>query len=63
MSEATTSYEWVYKIILSCKHYFQFDCVDVLIDLFNAKYGDEDLYIRLQEARQFKYKEVHNILN
>ena len=56
------TYTWVYNIIESCNNDFHFDCADVLISLFNAKYGDTDRVSELKILRQNKWNLVHLIL-
>ncbi len=56
------TYTWVYNIIESCNNDFHFDCADVLISLFNVKYGDTDNVSELRLLRQNKWNAVHAIL-
>jgi hypothetical protein len=61
-SSVGDSFNWLSKIVLSCTDTFQFDCVDVLISLFDAKYNDEHLTTELKKLRREKFFKVHNIL-
>jgi hypothetical protein len=56
------TYTWVYNIIESCNNDFHFDCADVLISLFNIKYGNRDGVLELELLRQNKWNAVHAIL-
>ena len=56
------TYTWVYNIIESCNNDFHFDCADVLISLYNIKYGDTDRVLGLKLLRQNKWNSVHSIL-
>ena len=50
---------WIYHIIQSCNKEFHFDCADMLISLFNDKYGDIDRVSKLRLVRQNKWNAVH----
>jgi len=56
------TYTWIYNIIESCNNDFHFDCVDVLITLFNIKYGDDESAIELRTLRQAKWNVIHAII-
>lgn len=55
-------YDWIKKIIESSNNTFHFEAVDRLIVLFYEKYLDGDLRTDLQQKRENKWNEVHNIL-
>jgi hypothetical protein len=56
------TYTWVYNIFESCNNDFHFVCADVLISLFNVKYGDTVKVSELSLFRQNKWNSVHSIL-
>ena len=56
------TFTWIYNIIESCNNDFHFDCADVLVSLFNVKYGDADRVTGLKLLRQDKWNSVHSIL-
>ena len=55
-------YDWIKKIIGSSNNTFHFEAVDRLIILFYEKYLDGALRTELQEQREKKWNEVHDIL-
>jgi hypothetical protein len=55
-------YDWVAKIINTCQDDFHFDCVDKLIELFFARYGDVDKRDELIIIRNDKWNSIHAIL-
>lgn len=55
-------YDWIVKIIITCKDDFHFDCVDKLIDLFFLRFGDADKRDELIMTRNDKWNETHAIL-
>jgi len=61
-SDIQTAYTFVENIIGSCNSTFHFDCVDVLISLFDAKYNDELLVSQLKSLRREKFFITHQIL-
>jgi hypothetical protein len=56
------TYTWIYNIIESCNNDFHFDSADLLISLFNIKYGDPEMISELKLLRQDKWNTVHTIL-
>ncbi len=63
MKQEITAYEWLYKIIESCNNSFHFESCDLLIQLFEKKYPDEEsMLLDLQKLRQTKWMAVHNLL-
>jgi hypothetical protein len=56
------TYTWVNNVIESCHNDFHFDCADVLISLFNIKYGDTDKASELMLLRQNKWNSIHTIV-
>ena len=56
------TYAWVYKIIESCNKDFHFECADVLISLFSAKFGESDMVSGLRLLRLNKWNSIHTIL-
>ena len=57
------TYTWVYNIVESCHNDFHFECADMLISLFSARYRDTDKVSGLTLLRQNKWTAVHTILN
>ena len=55
-------YDWISKIIESSNNTFHFEAVDRLIVLFYEKYLDGELRTDLQQKRENKWNEIHNIL-
>jgi hypothetical protein len=56
------TFTWIYNIIDSCHNDFHFDCADVLISLFNIRYGDIEKLVELKHLRQTKWNDIHGIL-
>jgi hypothetical protein len=57
------TFVWTYNIVASCNNDFHFDCADALIQLFAQKYGDSEMLFQLKQLRQYKWSNVHGILN
>ena len=55
-------YEWVLKIIETCKNNDHLEGVDKLIELYYEKEKDDNLRDELKLAREIKYNEIHFIL-
>lgn len=66
-SELTKSslenFNWVLRIIHSCRDTFQIETAKVLIDLYAARYDDATLVTELKIAHKYKYDDIHQILN
>jgi hypothetical protein len=62
ISETDTTFDWIVRIIETCKNDFHFESVDNLIELYYKKTKNEDKYIDLQLIRIQKYKIVHGQL-
>lgn len=60
--QAPDIYQWVLNIILSCTEEFHFSAVDSLIQLFNTKYNDKDLYMELLLQREIRYNQINGII-
>lgn len=56
------AYAWLYNIIESCDKDFHFECADVLISLFSAKYRAPDMVSGLRQLRKAKWDYIHSIL-
>ncbi len=56
------TFTWISNIINSCKNEFHFSCVDLLISLFNVKYGECEMLLRLKELRQNKWLSIQPVL-
>ena len=56
------TYTWVYQIIESCNNDFHFDCVVVLISVYNIQYADTDRVLALRLLLENKWNSVHSIL-
>ena len=54
--------DWIKKIIESSNNTFHFEAVDRLIILFYEKYLDGSMRTDLQEKREKKWNQVHDIL-
>lgn len=54
--------DWIKKIIESSNNTFHFEAVDRLIILFYEKYLDGSMRTDLQEKRETKWNQVHDIL-
>lgn len=40
-------FEWVKKVIDSCKDGFQLECARNMIDIFKQRYGEQEMYNEL----------------
>jgi hypothetical protein len=56
------AFEWISKIIDTCHNEFHFDSIDRLIILFHEKFNDENLKLELENLRNIKWNEIHNII-
>ena len=61
--ENKSIYEWIANIIDSCNNDFHFEAVDKLISLYEARTGDADMVLKLQELKQAKWFSIANILH
>lgn len=60
---ALTHFEWIQRVIYSCRDTFQINCAMRLIELFYEKYKDETLTTELKLAHTYQYNSIHQILN
>jgi len=62
MENKQNLYEWIVKIIDSCRDDFHFEGVDIIIKLFNDKFKDDDIHFELKMKRTDKWNEIHTII-
>lgn len=62
MQEIDDSFEWIERIIDSCKNDFHIEAVDKLIELYFQRTNNEKNYNYLQIMRWVKFNEIHFIL-
>lgn len=62
MENKQNLYDWIVKIIDSCRDDFHFEGVDRIIELFNDKFKDENLHLELKMKRTDKWNEIHTII-
>jgi len=62
MENKQNLYDWILKIIDSCRDDFHFEGVDRIIELFNDKFKDENLNFELKMKRTDKWNEIHTII-
>jgi hypothetical protein len=62
MEKEKDLFEWISKIIDTCRHDFQFEAVDNLIKLFYDRVKDEAKKTELEHLRIKKWNEIHYIL-
>jgi hypothetical protein len=60
MSPAQNDYQWLQRTIASCTNEFHIQCVDVMIDLFNDKHSDFNLFSCLQDERNARWHNIEN---
>lgn len=58
-----SNFNWVLRIIHSCRDTFQIETAKVLIELYAAKYDDDTLTTELKIAYKYKYDDIHQVLN
>ena len=51
MTQAQTDYQFVQRCISNCTNKFQIECIDAMIDLFNIKHSDFNLFSCLTDER------------
>ncbi len=56
-------FNWVMRIIHSCRDTFQINCAKNVIDLFDIKFNDDTLTTELRIAHKYQYENIHQILN
>ena len=56
------NFDWILKIINSCKNDFHFEAVKILIDLFNTKHKNSAFTWGLKEAQTKRWNEIHGIV-
>jgi hypothetical protein len=61
-NESPEIYDWIVKIIDTCKTPFHFDAVDRLIALYYEREKDEAKMIELNLMKKQKWNEIHFIL-
>jgi hypothetical protein len=59
--EENEIYQWISNIIYSCKHDFQLECADNLIELFSKRTGNTALADSLRLQRDTKYSLIHGL--
>jgi len=62
MDNKKNLHDWITKIIESCRDDFHFEGVDRIIELFNDRHKDEELYVDLKLKRSEKWNEIHVII-
>ena len=62
MENKQNLYDWIVKIIDSCRDDFHFEGVDRVIELFNDKFKDDNLHFELKMKRTDKWNEIHTII-
>jgi hypothetical protein len=62
MENKQNLYDWIVKIIDSCRDDFHFEGVDRIIELFNDKFKDENVLFELKMKRTDKWNEIHTII-
>lgn len=55
-------FDWITKIIDSCTDDFHFEGADNIIELFNEKFKDEEMYFQLKMKRTDKWNTIHAII-
>ncbi len=60
--QAQTDYVWVQRNIDSCNNDFQFECIDIIIELFHKKHNKADFYMCLLQQRTAHWNTIHSIL-
>lgn len=58
----TELFDWIIKIIESCTDDFHFEGADRVIELFNDKFKDEEMYFELKMSRTEKWNQIHAIV-
>ena len=58
----TEIFNWIAAIINSCTDDFHFEAVDKLIEIFDAKFNNEDLSLELKTLRAVKWNDIHGII-
>jgi hypothetical protein len=56
------AFDWLMTVILSCKDPYHFNCVDILIDLFQRDFKTPEKVDALHMARAERYKYWHGQL-
>lgn len=54
-------HDWITSIIESCKHDFQLECVDNLIELFEKRTENSGLVDSLRIKRDTKFRVIHGL--
>jgi hypothetical protein len=60
MSQAQNDYVFVQRYIASCTNEFHIQCIDVMIDLFNQKHADFNLFNCLTDQRNARMSNIEN---
>jgi hypothetical protein len=58
----TEIFNWIAAIINSCTDDFHFEAVDKLIEIFDAKFNNEELSLDLKTLRAVKWNDIHGII-
>jgi hypothetical protein len=62
MENKKNLYDWIVKIIDSCRDDFHFEGVDKIIQFFDDRFKDENLHFELKMKRTDKWNEIHTII-
>jgi len=62
MDKAEEGFEWISKIIITCKNNFHFEAIDNLIDIHYKNFKNEEHKSELEHLRVIKWNEIHVIL-
>ena len=62
MDKAQEGFEWISKIIMTCKNNFHFEAIDNLIDIHYKNFKNEEHKTDLEHLRVSKWNEIHFIL-
>ena len=62
MTEDQKAHNWIMAIIDSCTNTFHFEGADILIELYQDKYNNVNMYMALLDQRQTHYNNIHGIL-
>lgn len=57
------AYNWLFPIIQSSKNQFHIDSSEVLIELFWAKFKDEEYTNSLRQLKHDRWIEIHNVIH
>lgn len=58
MSQAQEDYLWVQRTINTCTNPYHIECIDVMIDLFNVKHEDFNLFSALTDQRNARANNI-----